>query len=185
MVGLLTTTGEPMQIVIHDNRVVATHADGQGLAGLYPGCLILTVPDATPVEIGQAWEVTLTQAVAARTLEAAAAAQAALAPLAARFPEHETKTWPAQLAEAALILSDPEPSIEKYPAIGEIISVTGESWRDFALSVQANDAAWTKISCNVAGQRQKFVMELANVAKKDGVTVADILAIPLSISLPV
>lgn len=176
-----------MKIAVKNSIVATTHADSQDVSGLYPGCLVLAVPDGTPVEIGQVWEVTVEQAVAARTIEAAAAMQTALDPLAARFPEHETKTWPEQLAEAKAILDgegDPEPTIEKYPAIGNIIAETGESWGDFAMAVKANNAAWTAITCNVAGQRQKFVKAIKSAASAPGATVADVLAVPLAITLP-
>ena len=174
-----------MKIVISDFTVVAYHHDAQTVSGLYPGCLILTVPDGTPVEIGQAWEVTLEQAVAAREIEAAAACQAALDPLAARFPGHETKTWEKQLAEAKAILAgDTNPTIEKYPTIGGIIAVTGEAWGDFAMAVDANDQRWTAIVANVAGQRQQFVAAIKAAAARDGATVADVLAVDMTINLP-
>ena len=123
--------------------------------------------------------------IAARILEAAAACDAALAPLASRFSEYETKTWEKQLAEAKAILAgDTNPTIEKYPNIGGIIAVTGESWGDFAMAVDANNQRWTAIVANVAGQRQRFVAAMKKAAAKDGATGADGRAVPLSISLP-
>lgn len=50
-----------MQVVIKNGRISAWHPDYQDLSsvGGYIGRLILTVPDGTPVEIGQTWEVGL------------------------------------------------------------------------------------------------------------------------------
>lgn len=174
-----------MQLLLNrDLTVVSAHGDGVSVNAA-PDCLVLTVPDTTPVEIGQAWEVTMEQAVAAREIEAAAACQAVLDPLAARFPAHETKTWEEQKAEAKAILAgDTDPTIEKYPTIGGIIAVTGEAWGNFAMAVDANNQRWTAIVANVAGQRQRFVAEMKAAAAKDGATVADVLAVPLSIALP-
>ena len=39
-----------MQLVLRDGRVLATHKDGQQLAGLYPGCEIVT--SAVPCQRG-------------------------------------------------------------------------------------------------------------------------------------
>ena len=176
-----------MKIVIRNNAIIATHSDTQNLSAVsdYQDCIILTVPDGTPVELGQTWEVTLEQAVAAREIEAAAACQAVLDPLAARFPGHETKTWEEQKAESKAILAgDTAPTIEKYPNIGGIIAVTGETWGDFAMAVAANNQRWTAIVSNVAGQRQRFVAQIKAAAAQGGATVADVLAVPLSIALP-
>ncbi len=49
-----------MKIVVStDGLVKATHGDTQDIAGVpdYADCLVLTVPDSTEVEPGQAWEV--------------------------------------------------------------------------------------------------------------------------------
>jgi hypothetical protein len=176
-----------MKIVLKDCIVIAIHNDAQDLCGVsgYRGCLILAVPDGTPVEIGQTWEVTLEQAVAAREIEAADACQAVLDPLAARFPGHETKTWEKQKAEAEAILAgDTDQTIEKYPTIGGIIAVTGEAWGAFAMAVDANNQRWTAVVANVAGQRQRFVAAIKAVAAKDGATVADVLAVDMTITLP-
>ncbi|WP_428562300.1 MAG: hypothetical protein ACP59X_21035 [Solidesulfovibrio sp. DCME] len=184
-----------MKIVIAtDGLVKATHGDAQYISGVpgYAGCLVLTVPDGSAVEIGQAWSVSLTDAVAARVAEAAAACDAVLTPLAARFPIWETKTWDKQLAEAKALLADPtladapnpdsddpEKRVDHIPTIRGITAVTREDVGQFAISVLANDETWTAIVSNVAGQRQVFVARL-----NDCTTVADVLAVPLAISLP-
>lgn len=50
-----------MQIVIRSMSVTAVHADVQDLSEVshYKDCLVITVPDATPVELGQTWAMDL------------------------------------------------------------------------------------------------------------------------------
>ena len=172
-----------MKIVYDKTYVRATHPDSQDISGLYPGCLALTVPDGTAVEIGQAWEVTVDEAVAARIIEAAAVCSAVLSSLRSRFASGEELTWQAQLAEAKAILADPTLAEASYPTIAGIIAVTGETAADFAMAVVKNNDDWTAVTANVIGQRQAFVAAL-KAAAVDGATVADVLAVPLNISLP-
>jgi len=48
-----------MQLLLSSSlHVVSVHGDGAH-ASAAPGCLILTIPDATPVDIGQVWEADL------------------------------------------------------------------------------------------------------------------------------
>lgn len=172
-----------MQIVLRDARVIAFYPDGQALAPR-EGVLVVAVPDGTAVEIGQAWEVTVDQAVAARTLEAAAACSAVLSSLRSRFASGEELTWQAQLAEAQAIHANPSLAESAYPTIAGIIAVTGETAADFASQVIKNNTTWTIVSAYVIGQRQAFVAAIKTAAAKDGATVADVLAVPLAITLP-
>ena len=50
--------------------------------------------------------------------------------------------------------------------------------------MEANDETWTKIVTSVAGQRQRFVAALKAAAATEGATVADVLAVPMAITLP-
>ncbi len=124
------------------------------------------------------------EAVAARTLEAASACSAVLSSLRSRFASGEELTWQAQLAEARAILADPALPATSYPTISGIIAVTGETAADFAAQVIKNSTTWTIVSAYVIGQRQAFVAAIKAAAAKDGATVADVLAVPLAITLP-
>ncbi|MEA4857281.1 hypothetical protein [Solidesulfovibrio sp.] len=178
-----------MKIVLAaDGFVSATHDDSQDISGVsdYVGCLVLSVPNGTAVEVGQVWLVTVAEAQAARVAEAAAACDAILAPLAARFGAYERDTWPAQLAEARALLADPALAtppqagqVDAIPTIRTITAVTGEDLGAFAAAVVKNNDDWLRLTAHVAGQRQVFVARL-----KDCATVADVLAVPLAIGLP-
>lgn len=176
-----------MKIVIAaDGFVSAIHDNAQDVAHLYPGCLVLTVPDGTPVEPGQPWAVGLEAAIAARIAEAAAACDAILAPLAARFGAYERDTWPAQLAEARALLADPALAalpqagqVDAIPTIRTITAVTSEDLGDFAAAVVKNNDDWLRVTGYVAGQRQVFVAAVKAAGSVDGV-----LAVPLAIGLP-
>ena len=127
---------------------------------------------------------TLAETVAARTTEAAAACSAVLTPLRARFAAGEELTWQAQLAEARTILADPSLPASAYPAIAGIIAETGEDVAAFAMAVVANNEAWTAATASAIGQRQRYVATIKAVAAAEGATVADVLAVPLEITLP-
>lgn len=130
-----------MQIVIHDNRVVATHADGQGLAGLYPGCLILTVPDGTSVAIGLSWDVDLDAAKAAACAAIDATAetlrQTVLTPGAGQMAAYQAKE-----AQAAALLNDPTPTEGEYPDIFNEIGITADSAAAVAAAVLTAAEKW-------------------------------------------
>lgn len=122
---------------------------------------------------------TLAEAQAMRITEAKAAADAALAPLAARFSDFERQTWSAQLAEAQAILADPTLDESNYPTIAGIIAVTGESVADFAAAVLKNNEDWTRVSANVIGQRQALCAGVKACA-----TLEEVLAFPVAVALP-
>jgi len=105
--------------------------------------------------------------------------QAALAALASRFSDLERQTWSAQLAEAEAILQDTSPTAEKYPVIGGIIAVTGETFAAFAMAVQANNEAWSATSANIIGQRQSLVAKIKNCSKPSKLRELD-----LSVTVP-
>lgn len=122
----------------------------------------------------------LPSAQSARILEAAAACDAVLDPLAARFGRWESATWKDQLAEAnAILAGDTNPTIEKYPHIGGIIAETGETWHEFAMAVQANSELWTPLVISAAGQRQRIVAQI-----KACTTVEEVAAVDVTIRLP-
>lgn len=169
-----------MKIVLNKNKlVIALHCEGQDIFGLYPGCLIMTVPDGTPVDTEQEWSVGLDSAKAAAIMAAAAACDAVLKPLASRVSEYETKTWQKQLAEAQDLLSDPSLSAASYPTIAGIIAVTGEDAAAFAAAIIKNDEDWTAITAYAIGQRQRIVAQI-----KECGTPEEVAAVDVKITLP-
>lgn len=113
-------------------------------------------------------------------LAAAAACDAVLDPMAARFGRWESATWKDQLSEAnAILAGDANPTIAKYPHIGGIIAETGETWHDFAMAVQANNELWTPLVISAAGQRQRIVARIKACETPEAVAVVN-----LTIRLP-
>ncbi len=134
----------------------------------------------------------ISHAVDMRVAEAAAACDAILAPLAARFGVYERDTWPAQLAEARALLADPtlavppdpeseDPTrrIDQIPTLRTITAVTGEDMGAFAAAVVKNNDDWLRVVGYVAGQRQAFV-----AAVKAASTMTEVMGVPLNITLP-
>lgn len=150
--------GQPMEIPACDGRET-----------VYLGKLALEADAAAALQAAKD----------AATQAARDSCQTVLASLATRFSDLERQTWERQLAEAAAILQDAAPTKAKYPVIGGIIEVTGESFSDFAMAVQANNEAWSAASANVIGQRQKLVAQI-----KACETIADVTAVETTITLP-
>ena len=184
-----------MQIVIHDNRVVATHADGQGLASLYPGCLILTVPDGTPVAIGQPWNVDLDAARAGQLAAIRAACDASIDVLAAGYPEREVDSWDQQLREANLVAAaaslanDPAEGAEDAIPLLRAMAIarpslspdgtTADRVTELARRIRANATAWSEVAGTIIGQRQAL-----EDAINEAATVDAVLTVEVNISLP-
>ena len=176
-----------MKIVINDTGVLAaTHSDFQDVDNLYPGCLILTVPDGTPVEIGQAWEVGLDEAKAARIVEATAVCNAVLSPLGVRYCPYERDTWTEQVTQSQALLADP--TLETPPAgdgldpvsiLRSITAYSGESMPALAMAILKNRERWLVVSGVAIGQRQAIENRINACS-----TVADVLAVDMTISLP-
>lgn len=156
--------------------VVAIHLDSQDVAHLYPGCLCLTVSDGTPVDIGQAWEVTVEQAVAARIAEATSICDAALAPLGREYGAYEMATWDQQYSEAVALMADPAASV---PLITALAQARGMDAGVLAQRIIRNRETWSVLTGNVIGQRLKIVDRI-NAAT----TVEEVMAVDISISLP-
>lgn len=111
----------------------------------------------------------LAAAIATKRIAAAAAADAALAPYAARFGVLERETWQAQLAEAIALRDTPSLAevpadttdwIDPIPAIRTITAITGEDVLAFAADVRQNNATWLRLATTAAGQRQRAVAEI-------------------------
>lgn len=167
-----------MKVVINSGFVCAFHHDTQNLSGIheYRDCLILTVPDSTPVEIGQSWEVGLDESKASRIVEATAICDAVLAPFGAEYGTWETATFDQQYSEARAYDADPAASV---PLLSAMCAARGITVAELAGKIIANRAAWVSLTGYVIGQRQRIVglIEAAT-------SVEDVLAVDMTISLP-
>ena len=157
-----------MQIVINNYVVSAFYADSQDLSGIsdYRGCLILAVPDGTPVEIGQAWAVDLgaakTSARDAIDAEAERRRNTVLTPGAGQMAAYQAKE-----AQARALLQDPEPTEAEYPDIFNEIGVTADSAGEVAMAVLAAAEKWRTFGRLVERARlagKKAVTEAVDVA---------------------
>ena len=164
-----------MQIVIDNGAIGRTHPNGQDISGLYPGCLILTVPDATPVEIGQAWGIDLAAAKAsacdAIDARAEKLRQTVLTPGAGQMAAYQTKE-----AQAAALLQDPTPTEGEYPDIFNEIGITADSAAAVAAAVLTAAERWREFGRKVERARlagKKAVGEAVDaagvLAARDGV----------------
>ena len=164
-----------MQCVIFGNEVVAYHPDSQDLSGLYPGCLVLTVPDGTPAEIGQAWAIDLDAAkacaCAAIDAQAEVLRQTVLTPGAGQMAAYQAKE-----AQATALLKDPTPTEAEYPDIFNEIGVTADSAAEVAAAVLAAAEKWRDYGrlverARLAGKKavQAAVDAPGIVAARDGV----------------
>lgn len=170
--------------VYHDGEYAVYRAtDAQAAmieAATWPDGVELVDPPAGVPLFGGEWITPDLDALKAAAIETARDnCQAALASLASRFSDLERQTWSAQLAEAEAILQDTSPTAEKYPVIGGIIAVTGETFAAFAMAVQANNEAWSATSANIIGQRQSLVAKIKDCSKPSELRVLD-----LSVTVP-
>ena len=156
-----------MHIVISPKRILrATHADSQDVAQNYPDCLILTVPDGTPVEIGQAWAVDLADAKASISAALDAKAErlrnAMLTPGSGQMAAYQEKE-----RQARALLQDETPTEAEYPDIYNEIGVTADSVGEVAMAVLAAAERWRNYGRRVERARlagKKAVAESEDVA---------------------
>ena len=167
-----------MQIVIRSGVIAGWHPDGQDLSGVaaYRDCLILTVPDATPVEIGQAWEVDLDAAKTAKIAQATALCDAVLAPLGREYGAYEMATWDQQYSEALAYNADPTADV---PLLASMCVARGVSIATLAARVIANRDAWVALTGKVIGQRQRIADQISAAE-----TVEAAMAVDMTITLP-
>jgi len=144
-------------------------------AATWPDVVSLVDPPAGVPMFGGEWLQPDMDALKTAAIETARDnCQAALAALASRFSDLERQTWSAQLAEAEAILQDTSPTAAKYPVIGGIIAVTGETYAAFAMAVQANNEAWSATSANIIGQRQALVAKIKDCSKPSQLRALDL-----------
>ena len=130
-----------MKIVLHDGRIMATHADSQDVARRYPGSLVLRIPEGAGVAIGQRWEVDLDAAKAAVCAELDATAEtlrsAVLTPGSGQMAAYQAKE-----GQARALLADPTPTEGEYPDIFNEIGITAASAGEVAMAVMAAAERW-------------------------------------------
>ena len=166
-----------MQIVINNYVVSAFYADSQDLSGIsdYRGCLILAVPDGTPVEIGQAWAVDLdaakTSARDAIDAEAERRRNAVLTPGSGQMAAYQAKE-----GQARALLADAMPTEAEYPDIYNEIGLTADSAGEVAMAVLAAAEKWRTFGrmverARLAGKKAagKAGDVAAVIAARDGV----------------
>ncbi|KHK02062.1 hypothetical protein [Desulfovibrio sp. TomC] len=157
-----------MQIVIRSGFVTGWHSDGQDLTVVtgYRGCLILTVPDDTPVAIGQPWEADLDAARQSVCAELDAMAErlrnTVLTPGSGQMAAYQAKE-----IQAAALLLDPTPTEAEYPDIFNEIGITAPSAGEVAMAVRAAAEKWRTYGRAVERARlagKKAVGEASDVA---------------------
>ncbi|MHC1791453.1 hypothetical protein [Solidesulfovibrio sp.] len=157
-----------MQLIVRiaDGMAQAVHADSQTVAGLYPGCLALPVPDGTAVELGQPWDVDLDAAMAAVCNDIDARAEtlrsAVLTPGSGQMAAYQAKE-----VQARALLADPTPTEGEYPDIFNEIGITADSAGAVAAAVLAAAEKWRTFGRAVERVRlagKKVVGEAGDVA---------------------
>ncbi|MFP5258232.1 MAG: hypothetical protein ACLGQH_04340 [Acidobacteriota bacterium] len=130
-----------MQLVICNGAIVATHLDGQDIAGMYPDGIAVHAPNGTPAEIGQPWMVDLDIAKAAVCAEIDARAEklrnSVLTPGAGQMAAYQEKE-----RQARLLLADAAPTEGEYPDIFNEIGITADSAGEVAMAVLAASERW-------------------------------------------
>jgi hypothetical protein len=135
----------------------------------------ITVPDGTPVTIGQPWEIDLdaAKASACAALDTAAETlrQKVLTPGAGQMAAYQAKE-----AQATALLQDPTPTEGEYPDIFNEIGVTADSAAEVAAAVLAAAEKWRDSGRRIERARlvAKRAVEAAGdapgiVAARDGV----------------
>lgn len=139
-----------MQIVLRDGRILATHLDGQAIDGLYPGCLVLTAPNDTPVEDGQIWPVDLEVITAAACARIDARAETlcnqVITPGSAQMARYQRKEGQArgylEAQKAGMLPADEAARAEVYPAVYGEVGITAETPEAVATTIVAMADAW-------------------------------------------
>ncbi len=155
-----------MQLVLNSGlHVVSVHGDGVH-ASIAPGCCIVAVPDATPVEIGQIWEADLQAAKASVHDEIDAEAErrrnSVLTPGSGQMAAYQEKE-----RQARALLADDTPTEAEYPDIYNEIGITADSAGEVAMAVLAAAEKWRAYGRLVERARlagKKAVAEAGDVA---------------------
>ncbi|BAH73899.1 hypothetical protein [Solidesulfovibrio magneticus] len=132
-----------MFVVVKNGVIAATSPaapDASSLAA-YQGAVVLSVPDGTPVEIGQAWDVALdaakTSACNAIDAEAERRRSLVLTPGAGQMAAYQEKE-----RQARTLLQDDTPTEGEYPDIFSEIGITANSAGEVAMAVLAAAEKW-------------------------------------------
>lgn len=132
-----------MKVAIKDNNIVAFHPDSQDISGVpsYRDCLILTVPNGTPVDIGQLWDADLDAAKVSVCAELNAKAET-LRSLVLTPGSGQMAAYQAKEEQARALLADPTPTEGEYPDIFNEIGITADSAGAVAAAVLAAAEKW-------------------------------------------
>ena len=155
---------------------MATHPDGQDIAGLYPDGIAVQVPNGTPAEVGQPWTVDLDMAKTAVCADIDARAeklrQMVLTPGAGQMAAYQEKE-----RQARLLLADATPTEGEYPDIFNEIGVTADTAQEVAVAVLEAAGQWRAYGRMVERARltgKKAVGQAADLAgilaARDGVS---------------
>ena len=167
-----------MQLVLNSGlHVVSVHGDGVH-ASTAPGCCIVAVPDATPVEIGQTWEVDLDAAKASVSAELDATAEClrntVLTPGSGQMAAYQEKE-----RQARALLADDTPTEAEYPDIYNEIGITADSAGEVAMAVVTASDRWRGYGRGIERVRlagKKAVTQAADsagiLAARDGIVWA-------------
>ena len=161
-----------MQIVISEGGVVvAWHTAGQDVSCGYPGHLILTVPDGTPVQPGQPWDVDLDAArmgvCNAIDTTAERLRQTVLTPGSGQMAAYQAKE-----EQARALLADPTPTEGEYPDIFNEIGITAPSAGEVAMAVMAAAERWRAYGRAVERVRLSAKKAVAEASGLSGVLAA-------------
>ena len=162
-----------MQIVVRSGSVAACHANVQNLSGLadYAGCLILAIPDGTPVEIGQAWAVNVdaakSSACNAIDAEAEQRRNAVLTPGSGQMAAYQAKE-----RQARALLQDDNPTEGEYPDIFSEIGITADSAGEVAMAVLAAAEKWRAYGRQVERARLTVKKAVRQAEDVEGVIAA-------------
>ncbi|QAZ69095.1 hypothetical protein [Solidesulfovibrio carbinolicus] len=162
-----------MQLVIKGEVVAAQHPDAQNLSGIsdYSSSLILTVPDDTPVEIGQAWAVNVdaakSSACNAIDAEAEQRRNAVLTPGSGQMAAYQAKE-----RQARALLQDDNPTEGEYPDIFSEIGITADSAGEVAMAVLAAAEKWRAYGRQVERARLTVKKAVRQAEDVEGVIAA-------------
>lgn len=139
-----------MQIVLQGGRVLVTHLDGQAIDGLYPGCLVLSVPNDTPVEEDQIWPVDLdvlqTAACARIDARAETLCNQVITPGSAQMARYQRKEGQArdylEALQAGTLPPDAAALAAAYPAVIGEVGITAATPEAVATTIVAMADAW-------------------------------------------
>ena len=126
---------------------------------------------------------TLDEAVKAKLDEVMNGYAAAFAPIQAIYPAQEREGWPIQLEEARALLENP---LAEAPTLADMVNERGmgESTREFADIVIANNALYRAVYAKLTGQQQRMYRDVQSMAVTPGITAEEVAAYLVEYEMP-